>query len=76
MVGVGTVLADDPELTCRIAGFRQAPLVRVVVDSHLRTPLTARLVATARRAPRPGSLHRDGADPARARGAAGGGRDS
>src|ERR1700693_2353428 len=45
MVGVGTVLADDPALTCRIAGFRPVPLVRVVADSHLRVPLTARLVA-------------------------------
>lgn len=45
MVGVGTVLADDPELTCRIAGARLSPLVRVVVDSRLRTPPTARLFA-------------------------------
>ena len=45
MVGVGTVLADDPELTCRIAGARPSPLVRVVVDSRLRTPPTARLFA-------------------------------
>jgi diaminohydroxyphosphoribosylaminopyrimidine deaminase/5-amino-6-(5-phosphoribosylamino)uracil reductase len=46
MVGVGTVLADNPELTCRIAGFRPTPVVRVVADSHLRTPLTSRLLAT------------------------------
>jgi diaminohydroxyphosphoribosylaminopyrimidine deaminase/5-amino-6-(5-phosphoribosylamino)uracil reductase len=51
MVGVGTVLSDDPDLTCRIAGFRPTPLVRVVADSHLRTPLTARLIATARETP-------------------------
>jgi diaminohydroxyphosphoribosylaminopyrimidine deaminase/5-amino-6-(5-phosphoribosylamino)uracil reductase len=47
MVGVGTVLADDPELTCRLPGYRSTPMVRVVADSHLRTPLTAKLVATA-----------------------------
>jgi diaminohydroxyphosphoribosylaminopyrimidine deaminase/5-amino-6-(5-phosphoribosylamino)uracil reductase len=47
LVGVGTVMADDPDLTCRLPGFRPTPIVRVVVDSHLRTPLTARLVATA-----------------------------
>jgi diaminohydroxyphosphoribosylaminopyrimidine deaminase/5-amino-6-(5-phosphoribosylamino)uracil reductase len=47
MVGVGTVLADNPELTCRIPGFRPTPVVRIVADSHLRTPLTSRLLATA-----------------------------
>ena len=51
MVGVGTVLADDPALTCRLAGYRTNPVVRVVADSHLRTPLTATLVATAAKAP-------------------------
>ncbi|MGI4944779.1 MAG: bifunctional diaminohydroxyphosphoribosylaminopyrimidine deaminase/5-amino-6-(5-phosphoribosylamino)uracil reductase RibD [Janthinobacterium lividum] len=51
MAGVGTVLADDPDLTCRIPGFRKTPQVRVVLDSTLRTPLTARLVATTADAP-------------------------
>jgi diaminohydroxyphosphoribosylaminopyrimidine deaminase/5-amino-6-(5-phosphoribosylamino)uracil reductase len=51
MVGVGTVLADDPELTCRLPGYRPLPAVRVVADSHLRTPLTATLIATAQKAP-------------------------
>jgi diaminohydroxyphosphoribosylaminopyrimidine deaminase / 5-amino-6-(5-phosphoribosylamino)uracil reductase len=51
LVGVGTVMADDPDLTCRLAGFRPTPIVRVVADSHLRTSLTARLIATARETP-------------------------
>jgi diaminohydroxyphosphoribosylaminopyrimidine deaminase / 5-amino-6-(5-phosphoribosylamino)uracil reductase len=51
LVGVGTVLADDPDLTCRIPGFRPTPVVRIVVDTHLRTALTTRLVATAAEAP-------------------------
>lgn len=51
MAGVGTVLADDPELTCRIPDFRPTPVVRVIADSTLRTPLTARLLTTAREAP-------------------------
>jgi diaminohydroxyphosphoribosylaminopyrimidine deaminase/5-amino-6-(5-phosphoribosylamino)uracil reductase len=64
LVGVGTVIADDPELTCRIPGFRVAPLVRVVVDSHLRTPLMSKLVRGAAQDPL-WILHRDGADPLR-----------
>ena len=49
LVGVGTVLADDPQLTCRIPGGRDP--VRIVCDTHLRTPLTAQLVRTARQTP-------------------------
>jgi diaminohydroxyphosphoribosylaminopyrimidine deaminase/5-amino-6-(5-phosphoribosylamino)uracil reductase len=64
LVGVGTVLSDDPELTCRIEGFRQSPLIRIVVDSHLRTPLMSKLVRTASTHPL-WLLHRNGADPAR-----------
>lgn len=65
LVGVGTVLADGPELTCRIAGFRSRPLVRLIADSNLRTPLSARLIATADDVPT-WILHRTGADPRRA----------
>jgi diaminohydroxyphosphoribosylaminopyrimidine deaminase/5-amino-6-(5-phosphoribosylamino)uracil reductase len=43
MVGVGTVLADDPLLTCRLPGGRDP--IRVVVDSRLRTPPSAQLLA-------------------------------
>jgi diaminohydroxyphosphoribosylaminopyrimidine deaminase / 5-amino-6-(5-phosphoribosylamino)uracil reductase len=41
MVGAGTVIADNPRLTCRIAGGRDP--VRVVVDARLRTAPTARV---------------------------------
>ena len=64
MVGVGTVLADNPDLTCRISGFRPTPVVRIVADSHLRTPLTSRLAGTAAAAPT-WFLVREGTDPAR-----------
>jgi diaminohydroxyphosphoribosylaminopyrimidine deaminase/5-amino-6-(5-phosphoribosylamino)uracil reductase len=64
LCGVGTVLADDPALTCRIEGLRRTQDVRIVLDSHLRTPLLSRLVATAGTAPT-WILHRPDADPAR-----------
>jgi diaminohydroxyphosphoribosylaminopyrimidine deaminase/5-amino-6-(5-phosphoribosylamino)uracil reductase len=64
MVGVGTVLADDPDLTCRIPGFSPRPCVRIIADSHARTPLMARVVSSATTAPT-WILHRNGADPAR-----------
>ncbi|MDB5373527.1 MAG: ribD, partial [Belnapia sp.] len=51
LVGSGTVLADDPELTCRIPGMARVPLARVVADGRLRTPIGAKLVATAREVP-------------------------
>ena len=60
LVGINTVLADDPRLTARILGGRDP--VRVIVDSTLRTPITARvltrtvsnktIVATLRNAPK------------------------
>ena len=45
LVGVGTVLADDPMLTCRMPGGRNP--IRIVCDTHLRTPHTARIVTSA-----------------------------
>ncbi len=46
VAGIGTVLADDPMLNCRLAGKHRQP-VRVVVDSQARIPLKSRLVQTA-----------------------------
>lgn len=52
MVGVNTVLADDPSLTCRRAnGAAGNNPLRVVCDSHLRIPLSSQLVKTANQVP-------------------------
>lgn len=64
VVGIGTVLADDPRLTARIRGARDP--IRIVLDSRLRTPPSARLlpkrggpqtiIATSDRAPKSRAL--------------------
>ncbi|MGH9843805.1 MAG: RibD family protein, partial [Blastocatellia bacterium] len=48
LVGIGTVLADDPLLTDRTQLSRRRPLVRIVLDTSLRIPLESQLVRTAR----------------------------
>lgn len=50
-VGIGTALADDPALTCRLPGLAGRSPVRIVVDSRARLPLTSQLVRTARDTP-------------------------
>jgi diaminohydroxyphosphoribosylaminopyrimidine deaminase/5-amino-6-(5-phosphoribosylamino)uracil reductase len=47
LVGVGTIVADDPLLTDRTGKPRRRPLLRVIVDSKLRLPLASRVVRTA-----------------------------
>jgi diaminohydroxyphosphoribosylaminopyrimidine deaminase / 5-amino-6-(5-phosphoribosylamino)uracil reductase len=51
MVGIGTVLADDPLLTCRLPGMEARSPMRVVLDRALRMPGTSRLVHSARNTP-------------------------
>lgn len=51
MVGIGTVLEDDPELTCRLPGLAGLSPVRVVLDARGEMPLTSRIAASARTVP-------------------------
>jgi diaminohydroxyphosphoribosylaminopyrimidine deaminase / 5-amino-6-(5-phosphoribosylamino)uracil reductase len=47
MIGIGTALADDPLLTCRLPGMEKYSPVRVIADSILRLSLASRLVQSA-----------------------------
>src|SRR5205085_2064252 len=49
ITGIGTVLSDDPQLTCRLPGMEHSSPVRVVLDSGLRQPPSSRLAASAAR---------------------------
>ncbi len=52
LVGSGTVLADDPELTCRLPGMANRSPDRIVLDTRLRTPVTAKVYRCATGKPR------------------------
>lgn len=51
MVGIGTVLSDNPALTCRLPGMFELSPVRVVLDSQLRVPMASHVIATVRETP-------------------------
>jgi len=51
MIGIGTAVADDPMLTCRLPGMAKNSPVRIVLDSMLRLPLDSRLVRSAHDTP-------------------------
>jgi diaminohydroxyphosphoribosylaminopyrimidine deaminase / 5-amino-6-(5-phosphoribosylamino)uracil reductase len=51
LIGIGTALADDPLLTCRLPGMTARSPVRIVLDSRLRLPPEGRLARSAREIP-------------------------
>lgn len=51
LVGIGTALDDDPELTCRLPGLGHRSPMRVVLDRHARLPVASRLVQSISEAP-------------------------
>jgi diaminohydroxyphosphoribosylaminopyrimidine deaminase/5-amino-6-(5-phosphoribosylamino)uracil reductase len=51
MLGIGSVLADDPQLTVRLPGMADRSPVRVILDTQLRLPVHGQLVASARQVP-------------------------
>jgi diaminohydroxyphosphoribosylaminopyrimidine deaminase/5-amino-6-(5-phosphoribosylamino)uracil reductase len=51
LVGAGTALSDDPQLTCRLPGLEGRSPVRVLIDPNLRVPTTAKLYREARTIP-------------------------
>ncbi|WP_150523472.1 bifunctional diaminohydroxyphosphoribosylaminopyrimidine deaminase/5-amino-6-(5-phosphoribosylamino)uracil reductase RibD [Roseibium sediminis] len=51
MVGIGTALADDPMLNCRLPGMAGRSPVRVIIDSKARLPLNSKLVQSVAEVP-------------------------
>jgi diaminohydroxyphosphoribosylaminopyrimidine deaminase/5-amino-6-(5-phosphoribosylamino)uracil reductase len=51
LVGVGTIIADDPQLTTRLPGGKGKDPIRIVLDSHLRLPLHAKVLTQKSTAP-------------------------
>ncbi|WP_336288430.1 MULTISPECIES: bifunctional diaminohydroxyphosphoribosylaminopyrimidine deaminase/5-amino-6-(5-phosphoribosylamino)uracil reductase RibD [unclassified Bartonella] len=51
IVGVGTILADNPQLNCRLPGLGKRSPIRIILDIDLRIPLDAKVVQTATKIP-------------------------
>lgn len=62
LVGIGTALADDPELTCRLPGLEARSPVRIVLDPRLELQPASKLARTARQVPVIAVTEKDGKD--------------
>ncbi|CAL9914961.1 5-amino-6-(5-phosphoribosylamino)uracil reductase / Diaminohydroxyphosphoribosylaminopyrimidine deaminase [Candidatus Liberibacter solanacearum] len=51
LVGIGTVISDNPELTCRLDGLKDRSPIRIILDPHLKISLSSRIMQTASLAP-------------------------
>ena len=51
LIGIGTALADDPELTCRLPGLEARSPIRIVLDAKLDLPMDSKFVQSARTTP-------------------------
>ncbi len=51
LIGIGTAIADDPLLTCRLPGMASRSPIRIVLDPRLHLPASSRLVQSARETP-------------------------
>ncbi|MCZ2159028.1 bifunctional diaminohydroxyphosphoribosylaminopyrimidine deaminase/5-amino-6-(5-phosphoribosylamino)uracil reductase RibD [Bartonella sp. 220] len=51
LVGIGTILADDPQLNCRLPGMERRSPIRVILDADLCIPLDAKVIQTATKIP-------------------------
>ncbi|QUG71816.1 bifunctional diaminohydroxyphosphoribosylaminopyrimidine deaminase/5-amino-6-(5-phosphoribosylamino)uracil reductase RibD [Bartonella quintana] len=51
LVGVGTILVDDPQLSCRLPGMERRSPIRIILDADLCIPLDAKVVQTAKTIP-------------------------
>ncbi|ENN92281.1 bifunctional diaminohydroxyphosphoribosylaminopyrimidine deaminase/5-amino-6-(5-phosphoribosylamino)uracil reductase RibD [Bartonella bovis] len=51
MVGIGTILADNPQLNCRLPGLEIRSPIRIILDTDLRIPFDAKVIQTATKIP-------------------------
>lgn len=51
MTGIGTIIADNPELNCRLPGLQNRSPLRIIIDSDLRIPAESKIITSAKDVP-------------------------